>query len=84
MTTAADIIKQYGRVLAHDTIPGEIKYPDFESDMMTIGLIVSNYGNTPIPHNEAEAIRDNIGICLAGQDHWWWNCDEHNCSEADQ
>lgn len=84
MTTAADIIKQYGRVLAHGTIPGETEYLDLEDDMQTLALIVSDYGNNPIPYGDDDTIRDNLGICLAGRDHWWWNCDQHNCHEADQ
>ena len=84
MTTAADIIKQYGRVLANGTIPGETEYLDLEDDMQTLALIVSDHGNNPLPDDEAEITRDNLGICLAGQDHWWWNCDEHNCHNGDQ
>lgn len=81
MTTAADIIKQYGRTVLAE--PAEHSaYFDLESDTQTLALIVSDYGNNPLPYGEAEITRKNLGICLAGQDHWWWNCDDHNCNEA--
>lgn len=83
MTTAADIIKQYGRTVLAE--PAEYSaYFDLESDMQTLALIVSDYGNNPLPYSEAEITRDNLGICLAGKNHWWWNCDEHNCRGGDQ
>ena len=84
MTTAADIIKQYGRALTYGTFPGESGYLDFEGNMQTLALIVSDYGNNPLPYDEAEITRDHLGICLAGQGHWSWNCDQHNCQEANQ
>ena len=82
MTTATDIIKQYGRVLARESAPLQDEYLDIESDMQALALIVSDHGNNPLPYGEAEITRDNLGICLAGQDHWWWNCDDHKCNEA--
>jgi|GEM_PF-5646908 len=82
MTTAADIIKQYGRVLEHDTTPGEIEYSDLGSDLHTLAIIVSDYGNNTLPDDQADTTRKNLEICLAGQDHWWWNCDDQNCNEA--
>lgn len=84
MTTAADIIKQYGRVLEHDTSPSQIGNIDFEDDMQTLALIVPEYGNNPLPYGLDEITRDNLGICLAGKNHWWWNCDDHNCHEGDK
>ena len=83
MTTAADIIKQYGRAVRAETDPYSA-YFGTEDDMQTLALIVSDYGNNPLPDDEIEVTRDNLGICLAGQDHWWWNCDEHNCHKANQ
>lgn len=83
MTTAADIIKQYGRVLAHDTLPGTESF-DFEDDMQTLACLVSDCGNNPLPYDEDEITRNDLGICLAGQDHWRWNCDQHNCRGGDQ
>lgn len=81
MTTAADIIKQYGRTVLAE--PAEYSaYFDLETDTQTLARIVSDHGNNPLPDNEAEITRKNLGICLAGQDHWWWNCHEHNCNEA--
>lgn len=84
MTTAADIINQYGRAIAHDTPTREIGDIDFEGDMQMLALLVSDYGNNPLPYGEADITRGDIGICLAGQDHWWWNCPQHNCHKANQ
>lgn len=83
MTTASDIIKQYGRTVLAEA-DSYSAYFDLESDMQTLALIVSDHGNNPLPDDEIEVTRDNLGICLAGQDHWWWNCDEHNCHKGDQ
>ena len=83
MTTAADIIKQYGRTVLAE--PAEYRsYFDLEADMQTLALIVSDYGNKPLPADEAGITRDKLGICPAGQDHWWWNCGEHNCHKGNQ
>ena len=83
MTTAADIIKQYGRTVLAE--PAEYSaYFGTEDDMQTLALIVSDYGNNPLPDDEIEVTRDNLGICLAGQDHWWWNCPYHNCHKGNQ
>lgn len=84
MTTAADIIKQYGRVLARESAPLQDEYLDIESDMMTLALIVSDYGNNPLPYDEAEITRDNLELCLAGKNHRWTECDQHNCHKGNQ
>lgn len=78
MTTAADIIEQYGRTVLAETAEYSVHF-DLEYDMQTLALIVREWGNTPIPGGQDKTTRDNLGICLAGQDHWRWNCDEHNC-----
>lgn len=77
MTTAMDIIRQYGRVVAHDAKQGD--YFDIEDDMGDLALLVQDHGNAPITNGEDETTRDNLGLCLAGRDHWWWNCDEYKC-----
>ena len=84
MTTAADIIEQYGRVLVHDTNPNDNDYPEINSDMQTLALIVRDWGNAPILDGQAEITRSDLGICVAGQNHWWWNCGEHNCHKGNQ
>ena len=83
MTTAADIIEQYGRTV-HAHPEDYSTRLDLDSDMQTLALIVRDWGNAPIPDGQDQITRDNLGLCLAGQNHWWWNCDEHNCRGSDQ
>lgn len=77
MTTATDIIRQYGRVVARDTKQGD--YFDIEADMDSLAHLVEKYGNDPISNDNDKMVQDDLGLCLDGRDHWWWNCDAHDC-----
>ena len=77
MTTATDIIQQYGRVLARDAKQGD--YFGIEEDMDSLAKLVDKHSNDPISNDDDKMARDDLGLCLDGRDHWWWNCDEHSC-----
>ena len=77
MTTATDIIRQYGCVVARDAKQGD--YFDIEADMDSLAKLVEVYGNDPIGNDNDKMTRDDLGLCLNGRDHWWWNCDENDC-----
>lgn len=77
MTTAMDIIRQYGRVVVHDSV--RLDCFDIEEDMDSLAKLVDKHSNDPISNDDDKMARDDLGLCLDGRDHWWWNCDEHGC-----
>lgn len=72
---AQQLLFQYGHAIRGDWSMMDGR--SVQDDLEYIGMLITEIGDeAPILYD-----RDQLGLCPAGEGHWYYNCDQH-CEET--
>lgn len=77
MTTAADVLEEYGRAIRGAW--GGIDGRSVMSCMEDIAADMRKYSNGPLPDGLVQCRRISFGICPHGNGHWDEYCEDYEC-----
>lgn len=82
MTTAADLLNEYGAAIRGDW--SDIDGRDIKRALLKVSDAIHEYATGPLPDAEVERLRDDLGLCSFGGAHWPDYCDFYECAEKGQ
>ena len=81
-TTCADLLDEYAQALRHSW--GDIDGRSEKAALNVLSTLMREHGMAPLSDDQVRRMRDDLGVCLLGGQHWQWFCDDYKCYKCEE